>query len=262
MENFPEPIETAARSFAEEERRSASGHPAVEELVAYHAGELAGKAREAVREHLATCGECTRLLLDLMSFPELEPPSEADRLSEAEVTADKEALKARLGEECLRQPLAAEVVAFKRPAKASIPAGYWSALAAVLVMAIGLGLWGWIESAPGADTEVFYPQTEILRESAEESFRIPDWADYYLLVLTSIQADRYPAFRVEIVDAQNRQILSDDSLCKSDDGTFKLRLRRERLPEGPYKIRLFGLGQGPPELLEEYVLQIAFDAGR
>ncbi len=262
MDNFPEPIETAARSFAEDARRSASGHPAVEELVAYQAGELAGKAREAVREHLATCGECTRLLLDLMSFPELEPPSEADRLSDAEVTADKEMLKARLGEECLGKPLSAEVLAFERPAKASIPPGYWTALAAVLVMAIGLGLWGWIESAPGADTEVFYLHPETVRESAEETFRIPGWADYYLLVLGSTQADRYLTFRVEIMDAENRLILSDASLRKSDDGTFKLRLRRERLTEGPYKIRLFGLGQGPPELLEEYVLQIAFDAGR
>lgn len=192
----------------------------------------------------------------------MEPPSAADRLCEAEVTADKEMLKARLGEECLRKPLPAEVVALKRPAQAAIPPGYWTALAALLIMAIGLGLWGWNESVPGADTEVFSLHPETARESAEEAFRIPGWADCYLLVLGSIKGDRYSAFRVEIVDAEDRLILSDDSLRKSDDGTFKLRLRRERLAEGTYQIRLFGLGQGPPEPLEEYVLQIAFDAER
>jgi hypothetical protein len=77
-------------------RRSGQGHPAVEELVAYHQDELAGEARELLQDHLALCKDCARLLLDLEGFADLEPPSESHRLLDADVEEAKAALKARL----------------------------------------------------------------------------------------------------------------------------------------------------------------------
>lgn len=47
------------------------GHPAAEDLTAYHAGELTGDQAEEIQEHLAVCRQCSRLLLDLPAF--LEP---------------------------------------------------------------------------------------------------------------------------------------------------------------------------------------------
>lgn len=262
MDQFPEAIESAVRSFAEQERSSGSGHPEVDELVAYHAGELADQACEPLRNHLATCRECTRLLVDLASFPKLKPPTKADRISEAEVKAQKAALKIRLEEEGLRKPTSAGILAFRRPARASIPAAYWTAMAALLVVAVGLGVWGWIRPVPGADTELFllFPESE--RDAGEEirTFEIPVWADYYLLVLGSARTDRHSAFRAEIVDSQGRLVLRDDALHRSYDGTVKWRLGRDRLAAGSYEIRLFGLGAGPPEPLGSYAFRIALDA--
>ncbi|HEX9735481.1 MAG TPA: hypothetical protein VGG06_26230 [Thermoanaerobaculia bacterium] len=74
----------------------ADGHPAVEELVAYHRDELAGEARERLQDHLVLCKECARLLLDLENLVGLEPPSEAHRLSDDDVEEAKAALKARI----------------------------------------------------------------------------------------------------------------------------------------------------------------------
>jgi len=89
-------IDAAVRAYAAGQRRSRQGHPTVEELAAYHRGELAGRARELLQDHLARCEECARLLLDLESFADLEPPSEAYRLSDDDVEEAKEALTARI----------------------------------------------------------------------------------------------------------------------------------------------------------------------
>ena len=89
-------IDAAVRAYAAGQRRSRQGHPPVEELAAYHRGELAGEARELLRDHLALCAECARLLLDLENFADLGPPSEAHRLADDDVEEAKEALRSRL----------------------------------------------------------------------------------------------------------------------------------------------------------------------
>jgi hypothetical protein len=86
-------IDPSERAEGVGERR---GHPAVEELVAYHQDGLAEEARERLQDHLALCKECARLLLDLEGFADLEPPSEAHRLSDGDVEEAKASLRVRI----------------------------------------------------------------------------------------------------------------------------------------------------------------------
>lgn len=89
-------IDASVRAYAAGQRRSREGHPTVEELVAYHRGRLAKEAEELLRDHLALCKDCARMLLDLEAFPDLEPPSEAHHLSDEDVEEAKEALRSRI----------------------------------------------------------------------------------------------------------------------------------------------------------------------
>lgn len=99
MDKRREKIDAPVRAYAAGQRRSRGGHPPVKELVAYHREELTAAARELLRDHLALCEDCARLLLDLESFSDLEPPTEAHRLSDDDVEEAMEAMKARIRDE-------------------------------------------------------------------------------------------------------------------------------------------------------------------
>lgn len=64
---------------------SSSKHPSPETLATYLAGELPTEEMEALREHLATCSHCARLVLDLDRFEDLQPPAGREPVSDAEV---------------------------------------------------------------------------------------------------------------------------------------------------------------------------------
>ncbi len=65
-ENKPD-LRTALQTIAD--RRQDSGpHPDLEDLVAYHAGELAAVEEKRLQDHLVWCPECARLVLDLDTF--------------------------------------------------------------------------------------------------------------------------------------------------------------------------------------------------
>lgn len=53
-------------------------HPPTEVLVAYHEEELSEDHKERVREHVAGCAVCARLLLDYVRFGEEHPADEAE----------------------------------------------------------------------------------------------------------------------------------------------------------------------------------------
>ena len=99
-------------------------HPAPEELLDYHLGDLAEADRERLQDHLVLCEACSRTVLDLGSFPDVEPARETDRLTEFELAADWK----RFRERALARPV--------RPRLA------YALAASLLVAALGLSLWG------------------------------------------------------------------------------------------------------------------------
>jgi hypothetical protein len=72
------------------------GHPAAEELIAYHRRELEPPAAERLREHLADCADCADLVLDLAEYDLW--PERRERLSDEELAAERQRLERRLTE--------------------------------------------------------------------------------------------------------------------------------------------------------------------
>jgi hypothetical protein len=253
-------------SFADEEREP--GHPSAKELVAYHTKELPDEACRALREHLVLCSECTDVLLDLANFEKLEPPRESHRLSDDDQAGLKRSIKSQLKED---EPIAGSASVTKperggeapsrRPARYFIPPLYWGTLAALLLVAVGLGLRE-EQTVPGGTPELFHLYPVTYRSPTERIFQIPAWADSYVLILGSVGSDNHHAVRLELRDAEGSIFLEVDSLPRSGDGTFNHSLSRDRLPEGAYEIRLFGIDTEALEPLDSYTFQIALDASR
>lgn len=92
----PKALRTYLRRLADERRSGDGGHPPVEQLVDYHERELSSEVAEEVRDHLALCGDCTRLVLDLARFAELEAPGPEHALSGDDVAEEQLAFEVRL----------------------------------------------------------------------------------------------------------------------------------------------------------------------
>lgn len=65
------PLPHPLRALAAE--RQSIGHPGPELLVAYHEQGLEPEEREVLQDHLAVCPECAHAVLDMATFPEVEP---------------------------------------------------------------------------------------------------------------------------------------------------------------------------------------------
>lgn len=108
---------------------AAPGHPDVDELIAYHQGELAPERNESVQDHLVACRECTESLLELDAF--VQPGSgSAPARAEPSPVAAVESFET-----------AAAWRALKRARSSYAPPRWPMRLAAsLLVAAVGLGL--------------------------------------------------------------------------------------------------------------------------
>jgi putative zinc finger protein len=96
MNDESDRLRESLRELASEARRrqGPDAHPSPETLTAYHAGELTLAAAEDVREHLAVCRHCARLLLDLPAF--LEAPAGDREGREGEPDTSWQAIRERL----------------------------------------------------------------------------------------------------------------------------------------------------------------------
>ena len=66
------PLKAAARAVMATSLSRSGSHPAPDELVSYHAGQLDDDEREQILRHLAICPECARAALDIANFPDVE----------------------------------------------------------------------------------------------------------------------------------------------------------------------------------------------
>ncbi|HEY6322566.1 MAG TPA: zf-HC2 domain-containing protein, partial [Thermoanaerobaculia bacterium] len=96
MNDEPDDLAGSLEELASDARRrqGPDAHPSPETLTAYDAGELTPAAAEDVREHLAVCRHCARLLLDLQAF--LDAPVADLESPDVEADASWQAIQARL----------------------------------------------------------------------------------------------------------------------------------------------------------------------
>lgn len=249
-------LRAGIRALAAEDRRGLEPHPSPDELLEYQAGELAGEERERLQDHLALCSRCTRAVMDLASFPDVEPLREEDRLADSDLAAEWRRFQESGGAATSPQ----------RPPAGSLASSRFAyALAASLLLAvIGLSIWIGRLREEAAEPRVnvlvadLVPREEAVERSTdgEETIRVPGWADRLLLILNLAEAPSYSEYRVKIATPEGREVWSRRGLRPSADGNFTLEVPRGLLTRERYAIRLSGLQGDAWRLVAEYGVKI------
>jgi hypothetical protein len=229
-------------------------HPELEELIDYFQERLDSTAATRVREHLATCRECTALVLDLEDFVQAEssPP---------------------MPEEVTEARLVARAVTWEVRAERWRNAGLIAA-SLFLATSVSLGLYFWGHGKRGSSEvadlapEVNLPLISLYPRSALRGGRENRWeaqpgARWVHVVLTTEDLPQGTGYQVVIVEAAGREVLAIEGLQPTSVGTFSFGLPAARVPPGTYELRLFRQMDGKRVLVGEYPLEIvaAEDAG-
>jgi hypothetical protein len=207
-------LKASIRELATALEESLTGHLGPEELRDFAAGTLPEPERERIREHLALCRTCARKALDLMESPQL-----TDRELEAQWQRFRTAMPTR--------------ARWKRAALA---------LAAVLLLGIAGVVWN-------TQSRLFEVDLSVTRGAAAEQVQLPAGTGRVRFNLTV--DGQSPAYDVEIVASDGRQILSERGVPQRD-GVVVVEVPAHRLPRGAYRIRV----SGPQGLEAEYRIQV------
>lgn len=235
--------------------KESDSHLAVDELAAYHAGELSEAEEALVQDHLVGCSECARMLLDLDALRHGADPDE--EAPEAEKEAFWQSLRPQLA-----QPA---------PAPAPLPfpprrrVQIFQALAAILAVAvIGLG----IQNASLRQTVGGLSQPDLgapVRDlSATESrggsapavvTLAPDDRSFTLILAPADPRD-FSDYEVVLERNGEGEIWRGRGLAKNRYGTFSLILARRMTDAGDYTLRLFGIEETAKQNAGEYHFRI------
>jgi hypothetical protein len=234
-----EALQAAVHVWSEKQRRARGEHPSPEELLDYHLGDLAAGERERLQEHLAVCADCSRTVLDLAAFPEVEPDGGSGAPAEAE------------WERLRRQ-------AFPGRRPATVQLRTWGLLAASLLIAVLGGYWAGRQSRPAAEVFVasLVPIEEVRSASEPEFVRVPRWARAVVLsLLPPPGSESRPDYEVELVDQGGKVVWGRGGLRANADGEVAVSV--PRLPAGTYGINLYGLPGRTPA--GEYAVQLEYE---
>ncbi len=270
-------MEVALREFAARTTEP-DVHPGPEDLFAYLDRDLQEDAVERIREHLAFCPRCSRLVLDLENFPNVKP-LHGKPPSRATVSRSWEVFRERIHEGALEsgdlemaEPWASAGPLASRPL--FVIRDLLPAIAAVLLI-LSIGLSGLVVSLRKRVGELSRPEVHVLladlvpvgeagiraRDSSVD-IRVPGWADRVIIILNLFESSVYSEYHVEISDASQtsrRMVWSHQDLRRSPDRNFVLELPREFLPPGRYRIDLFGVDGERRVQLAEYLLALDFE---
>lgn len=251
-------LETAVRALARDARRGLGPHPSPEELLDYHAGDVSAAERDRVQEHLSLCPACTRALLDLSAFPDVEPARETDRLSPAELAAEWRRFEETTGS--VRRPRLRLGVPPLRIA--------YALAASLLVAVVGLSIWnGRLRqeivklSGPRADVQVadLTPLAASRERAAAERdvVTFPAGVDRVLLILNLAEVPSYADYRMEVASPAGREVWGRRGVRPGPDGSFTLEIGRSFFAERErYAIRVLGRSGSDWALVAEYELRV------
>jgi hypothetical protein len=250
-------------------RLAAEGHPTPEDLATYHAGELASDPHERIKDHLAICEDCSRLLLDLAEFERFEPAREGIAPADAHAEASWQRLRERLREEgggrdeTGREEEASEDEAVPIlkpfPSRRRVPvwrqpALPWALAAGLALCVVGLGLR--MGSLGRQLEELSRPHVvrAVALSSEEEStrggnegplVRTGERVAYDLLLSSDPEAPTYSLYSVEIVPAAGDAESIPVGRMPAEDGFLRVVLPAAPEP-GHYSFQVSG-AQGETE---------------
>lgn len=261
-----------AGEWVAEARAAAGDHPEVDELIAYHTGELAEADERRIQDHLVTCRDCLEHLLELDAFTgsgtESGPEGRTGGAAEAaagagaadfETAAAWRALRSRLPAGPSRVPRRAAVLA------ASLAVAVVGLAVVALDQRREVGelsrrVAELSQPQPGAAIVDLYPASALRSEGApREAFELPA-AGYTTLILNlpqnlteSAGSDRYS---VEILDAGGGLLWSGGALEPTRFGTLRLGLPGGFLPAGGHSLRLYRLDGEQRRPVESYPIRV------
>jgi hypothetical protein len=211
-------------------------HPDPDRLYAYQAGELTPEEDLEIQEHLAVCGLCTELVLDVVSFTAPPAPQEAEP-SEFERAAGWRQLRARLDQDGF----------FTRGRR---PRHRIAAVAALFLLAV-LGLSIYILQRPAR-----FQTLEPLESHRGGPSDVDDVKPPVTLVLRSLAETSYPEYRAEIRYRSERTVRRFSRLRQNKAFEVELKLDGGDLLPGEYTLDLLGLRKGQVEKVAEYGFRI------
>jgi hypothetical protein len=235
----------------------AGPHPPPERLLEYQEGLLGEPEAEVVRDHLALCSECTRMVLELASTLPPELPARFAPLSDEQMAEVWPAIRQRLP---LSPPIPLEA---GRPRRLVWRIALPLVASVLLATTLASSYWAWSmlrESRRLADPRVnvaienLVPtgQTDI-RGDGDLRKGVPPRTDAVLLVLNMADLRPFPVYGAEIREGLQGPVLwSSDQLQRNSRGNFTVQLLRPFPGSGLYRIRLFGIDGQRRELLAEY----------
>jgi hypothetical protein len=256
-------IETAVSSLIVEGRQRLGPPPSIDELMAYHRGELSEQEADRMQERLAHYPDSVRLLDALASYPYEGEPGDPDCLSDEELERAWLSVQDHLHHQ-------AEVVRF--PSKKGQPteggaSRQLAAIAASVLLAVGAaGTW-WvysqrrvIEPSMDVSSQLAIPDGFRTARGGAPTIQLSGGADGYYLSLSVIDAPPYPDYRLEILDPASPNAVplwSRAGIERRHDDTFELWLPRSFLTVRKIEIRLYGLDdEGTPNLLATYTVEV------
>jgi hypothetical protein len=230
------------------EGQDPAAHPSVEDLVAYHAGELPAERDEALRQHLLLCRDCPDLILALDGFTKL--PNGEGEVAPAGMDSAWEAVRRQLAQEGWFQGGKGKA---PRPRPFFLmPRSLLAAAAIALVAGLGL-LFLALPSGPRPRV-VTQP-----RSGAAVADLGPDVRGPVQAITISKSAERFflsaapegppfPEYRVELRTAEAPRRLLWSATWRPTEGTPDLFLEIPRgfLSGGEYLLELRGRKNGRP----------------
>jgi anti-sigma factor RsiW len=224
-----------------------AGHPALEELAAYHRGELPEAEAERVREHLALCRDCADLLLDWRDFARDEPAGAA---SAAAAAWERDRVGVRVG--VLRRVGAA-------PRRA--PLVPWLAAAAAAAVALVLAVLWWqarSELRQPRQVELAFVAPDgsaVLRGMEEEPEVVAAPGARPVVALYVPEPEEYPRYEARIVPPAGEEAAFVIELSPRPSEPFVVQLGKDPEP-GPYEVTLFGVADGERQEVATYSFRV------
>jgi hypothetical protein len=258
------PLGPALRALAARARRDLGSHPDADDLVAYSERRLEERDAERIRDHLALCGDCAGLLLDLGALSENDAAA-ASGLTDGDVEEAWRSFAARLAATAPRERM--------RRRRRAAPWLPWAVAATLLAGVVALSAWVGVLrhdlrslSRPRADAVLanLEPRGENSRGTAGTGEERPRADRPATLILHSSPSRTYPRYELQIREARlgERLLWHDEGLRPRDLGIFVLDLPAGALPPGNYQLRLYGLDAQRRDLLADYDMALAPGGGR
>lgn len=279
MDREKPPLNPALKDLAARERQNQGPHPTPEQLADYHAKKLSAEEDEAIQDHLALCHECAALYLDLVDFAGPDPERDAADLSDEQVDAAWQSMRARLAsqeaapkppeapevrvpravpdpvpepppERRLETPVAtpqtptapeaAAVVPLQRPERVRPSRVYQSLAAMFLLTTLGTGFW-----AVSLQRQLGEPLlvTAVLPLEPGgvrgEDEDEPTTRDATQVILYLHDVEDASRYRVDLLEESGGVIWSKEMNPVND--TLRFTLRARSLDPGNYRFRVHGL---------------------